>query len=43
MAVDYDRYLSDSLNDIDFYRWLRKLVDVDGVFQITAPAASHAA
>ena len=43
MAVDYDRYLSDSLNDIDFYRWLRNLVDVGGVFHISAQAASHAA
>ena len=43
MAADYDRYLSDNLDDIDFYRWLRKLVDVGGVFHVPAPAASHAA
>jgi hypothetical protein len=43
MAADYDRYLTDSLNDIDFYRWLRKLVDVGGVFHVPAPATSHAA
>jgi len=43
MAVDYDRYLADNLDDIDFYRWLRKLVDVGGVFHVPSPAASHAA
>jgi len=42
-APDYDQYLEGYRNDIDFYRWLRKLVDVGGVFHIPAPAASHAA
>jgi len=43
MAVDYDRYLADNLDDIDFYRWLRRLVDLGGGFHVPAPAASHAA
>ena len=43
MAVDYDRYLKDNLDDIDFYRWLRRLIDLGGVFHVPAPAASHAA
>ena len=33
-APDYDRYLQEYRNDIDFYRWLRKLVDVGGVFYL---------
>ena len=33
-AQDYDRYIVDHRADIDFYRWLRKLVDVDGVFHV---------
>jgi hypothetical protein len=43
MAVDYDRIVDDNVNDIDFYRWLRRQLDVGGVFHIPAPAASHAA
>jgi hypothetical protein len=43
MAVDYDRMVSDNVDDIDFYRWLRRQIDVGGVFYIPAPAASHAA
>ena len=44
MAVDYDRIVDDNVNDIDFYRWLRRQVDVGGVFHVPAPAAaSHAA
>ena len=35
-AVDYDRYIADYRDDIDFYRWLRRLVDVGGVFYIPA-------
>ena len=33
-AGDYDRYLAGHRNDIDFYRWLRRLVDVGGIFSI---------
>ena len=33
-APDYDRYIVDHRADIDFYRWLRKLVDLDGVFHV---------
>jgi len=43
MAVDYDRMVDDNVSDIDFYRWLRRQIDVGGVFHIPAPAASHAA
>jgi len=43
MAADYNRIVEDNVNDIDFYRWLRRQVDVGGVFHIPAPAASHAA
>ena len=43
MAKDYDRIVEDNVNDIDFYRWLRWLVDLGGVFHVPAPAASHAA
>jgi len=42
-AGDYDQYLDGYRDDIDFYRWLRALVDVGGVFHVPAPAASHAA
>ena len=38
-AGDYDQYLDEYRNDIDYYRWLRKLVDVGGVFHVPAPAA----
>ena len=33
-ATDYDRYIADYQTDIDFYRWLRRLVDVGGVFYV---------
>jgi hypothetical protein len=36
LAADYDRYLNDQFADLDFYRWLRKLVDAGGVFHIPA-------
>lgn len=36
LAADYDRYLGDSLSDLDFYRWLRTLVDAGGVFHLPA-------
>jgi hypothetical protein len=39
-AADYDRYLAEHRADIDFYRWLRRLVDVGGVFHIPAPKAA---
>lgn len=31
---DYDRYIENDMANIDFYRWLRRLVDVGGVFYI---------
>jgi len=44
MGADYDRMAEGHVNDIDFYRWLRRLMDVGGVFHVPAPAAaSHAA
>jgi len=39
-AQDYDRYLAEHRADIDFYRWLRRLVDVGGVFHIPAAASN---
>ncbi len=42
-AVDYDRYIADHRADIDFYRWLRPLVDLGGVFYIPAKAPATAA
>ena len=36
-APDYDQYLDGYRDDIDFYRWLRRLVDVAGVFYIPVP------
>lgn len=42
-APDYDRYLAEHRADIDFYRWLRGLVDVGGVFYIPAEPATAAA
>jgi hypothetical protein len=42
-APDYDQYLDGYRDDIDYYRWLRKLVDVGGVFHVPVPAASRAA
>jgi len=43
MGQDYDRMAKDHIDDIDFYRWLRRQVDVGGVFHVPAPATSHAA
>jgi len=34
VAPDYDRYLVEHRNDIDFYRWLRRLVDTGGIFSV---------
>ena len=42
MGQDYDRMAKDHIDDIDFYRWLRRQIDVGGVFHIPA-AASNAA
>jgi len=42
MGQDYDRMAKDHLDDIDFYRWLRRQIDVGGVFHIPA-ASSNAA
>jgi len=39
-GTDYDRYLAEHRADIDFYRWLRRLVDVGGVFHIPTPKAA---
>jgi hypothetical protein len=43
MGQDYDRMYNDHMDDIDFYRWLRRQIDVGGVFHVPAPAATHAA
>jgi len=43
MGQDYDRMYNDHMGDIDFYRWLRRLVDVGGVFHVPAAAKSPAA
>jgi len=43
MGRDYDRMAKDHIDDINFYRWLRRQVDVGGVFHIPEPATSHAA
>ena len=42
-AGDYDRYIAEHRADIDFYRWLRRLVDVGGVFYIPAETSATAA
>lgn len=34
MGQDYDQMYNDHMGDIDFYRWLRRLVDVGGVFHV---------
>ena len=39
-AADYDRYIAAHRADIDFYRWLRRLVDVGGIFCIPAAKAA---
>lgn len=36
-APDYDCYIAEHRADIDFYRWLRRLVDVGGIFHVPAP------
>jgi len=41
-TVDYDRYLAEHRADIDFYRWLRRLVDVGGIFHIPVSDAAAA-
>ena len=38
-APDYDRYIAEHRADIDFYRWLRRLVDVGGIFHLPVPTA----
>jgi hypothetical protein len=40
MGQDYDRMAEGHVNDIDFYRWLRHLVDVSGIFHVPIPAAT---
>jgi len=40
MGQDYDRMYDDHMGDIDFYRWLRRLLDVGGIFHVPAPAAA---
>ena len=42
-SADYDQYIAGHRADIDFYRWLRRLVDVGGVFYIPAEIAATAA
>jgi hypothetical protein len=42
-AEDYDRYIAEHRADIDFYRWLRRLVDVGGVFHVPANGKATAA
>lgn len=32
VAADYDRYVQDHVDSIDFYRWLQPHVSPDGVF-----------
>lgn len=39
-AGDYDRYLAEHRADIDFYRWLRRLVDVGGVLYLPSPQSA---
>jgi hypothetical protein len=43
MAPDYDEIVRRNIDPIDFYRWLRRLVDVGGVFHVPAPAAADQA
>ena len=42
-AEDYDRCIAEHRADIDFYRWLRRLVDVGGVFHVPANGKATAA
>ena len=42
MAVDYDRMAKDHIDDIDFYRWLRRQIDLGGVFHVPATKNSPA-
>ena len=39
---DYDRMYNDHMSDIDFYRWLRRLVDLGGVFHVPMSATNNA-
>jgi hypothetical protein len=43
MAPDYDEIIGRNIDDIDFYRWLRRLVDVGGVFHVPTPNAADQA
>ncbi len=43
MAAEYERILAGHRDDIEFYCWLRNLLDAGGVFHIPAPAAGNAA
>jgi hypothetical protein len=43
MGQDYDRMYSDHMGDIDFYRWLRRQIDVGGVFHLPAAEKATAA
>jgi len=33
-SLDYDKYIQNCIDDIDFYRWLRPHVDAGGVFYL---------
>lgn len=39
---DYDGYINNRKEDIDFYRWLRPLVDAGGVFYVESEKAAAA-
>ena len=43
MGQDYDRMYNDHMGDIDFYRWLRRQIDVGGVFHVSAAEKATAA
>lgn len=43
MGQDYERMANGHVADIDFYRWLRRQIDVGGVFHIPAERAPAAA
>ena len=36
MGKDYERMYNNHVDDIDFYRWLRRQIDVNGPFYIPA-------
>ena len=42
-APEYERFLTGHRDDIEFYLWLRNLLDAGGVFHIPATAAGNAA